>query len=133
MESSDFKNPPKSAKKIVDFGDLPPPDSVVTIPRYNGMLSAPSAGFAGGFDPAMYDTATEAENEIDDGPIFGGYGGEFGGNNGGAYVSMLTDLATSSTNMPDMNLGKNCILTFPALGHNMFNLYVKYSTWNNHN
>ena len=107
MESSDFKNPPKSAEKNVEFGDLPPPDSIVTIPRYNGILSAPSAaGFEGGFDPAMYDTATEAENEIDDGPIFGGYGGEYGGNKGGAYVSMLTDLATSSTNMPDMNLGK---------------------------
>ena len=108
MESSDFKNPPKSAEKNVEFGDLPPPDSIVTIPRYNGILSAPSAaGFEGGFDPAMYDTVTEAENEIDDGPIFGGYGGgEYGGNKGGAYVSMLTDLATSSTNMPDMNLGK---------------------------
>ena len=107
MESSAFKNPPKNEEKTAeDYESLPPPNSVVTIPRYNGMLSAPSAmgGVGSGdfYDPmgigGYSDTAANAdfvENEID---IGGGYYRD----SGDVYSN---DLDTASTTMPEMGSG----------------------------
>ena len=119
MDSSDFKNPPKQDKKNLNTEELPPPDSIVTIPRYNGIISPPE------YDPSLYDpssgsgvyesalmTSTESENEVD---IIGGM-----------YNSKLADLATASTNMPDFKPGNH--LDFKRFNLLKLNVYFRFLT-----